>query len=462
MLAFKLQQYQTVNPDMKTNRLILFAAALGVAGFSQAQTQDAVKGLKWNENTTKLDLVSVNPADPTVIQTETAIVLSADKKYMPNTLTHIKEHNAIYFFTQSHSAMVRGFTQSQQLEVANAETGKILRSLPITSTTMMAPFIVTVKNQLGFIAAEPKHNAYGNNDDNIALVLFDMNSGEMAHRIELPSLSMSATATPFVGTASTRSPNGFNMVETEVSISSPCFIPTLNTMVFAAKDITGVNRLFRIDLQTGKLISKLSVGVDVLDMTFDAEKGLLHALYVSESKGIRTLNLGEMSLSGNLLEHSTQIRVLEQGEEVIADGELEFDVDAALLTVVKTHDDKQIFYTYDLELNLVSQKERSTISGNIDVEFSTPVVSPSRVDFEDMVKLYPNPATDVLTIETEQLTKVKRITVFDNVGQEVKDVDVQSNELLNSIDISALKPGIYLVEIQSTGVTTLTKKLVVQ
>jgi len=439
MLAFKLQQYQTVNPDMKTNRLILFAAALGVAGFSQAQTQDAVKGLKWNENTTKLDLVSVNPADPTVIQTETAIVLSADKKYMPNTLTHIKEHNAIYFFTQSHSAMVRGFTQSQQLEVANAETGKILRSLPIMSTTMMAPFIVTVKNQLGFIAAEPKHNAYGNNDDNIALVLFDMNSGEMAHRIELPSLSMSATATPFVGTASTRSPNGFNMVETEVSISSPCFIPTLNTMVFAAKDITGVNRLFRIDLQTGKLISKLSVGVDVLDMTFDAEKGLLHALYVSE-----------------------QIRVLEQGEEVIADGELEFDVDAALLTVVKTHDDKQIFYTYDLELNLVSQKERSTISGNIDVEFSTPVVSPSRVDFEDMVKLYPNPATDVLTIETEQLTKVKRITVFDNVGQEVKDVDVQSNELLNSIDISALKPGIYLVEIQSTGVTTLTKKLVVQ
>ncbi len=120
MLAFKLQQYQTVNPDMKTNRLILFAAAIGVAGFSQAQTQDAVKGLKWSENTTKLDLVSVNPADPTVIQTETAIVLSADKKYMPNTLTHIKEHNAIYFFTQSHSAMVRGFTQSQQLEVANA------------------------------------------------------------------------------------------------------------------------------------------------------------------------------------------------------------------------------------------------------------------------------------------------------------------------------------------------------
>ena len=44
----------------------------------------------------------------------------------------------------------------------------------------------------------------------------------------------------------------------------------------------------------------------------------------------------------------------------------------------------------------------------------------------------------------------------------MKDVDVQSNDLMNSIDISALKPGIYMVEIQSTGVTTVTKKLVVQ
>ena len=55
MLAFKLQQNQIVNPDMKTNRLILFAAAIGVAGFTQAQTQDDIKGLKWNENTTNLE-----------------------------------------------------------------------------------------------------------------------------------------------------------------------------------------------------------------------------------------------------------------------------------------------------------------------------------------------------------------------------------------------------------------------
>ena len=96
------------------------------------------------------------------------------------------------------------------------------------------------------------------------------------------------------------------------------------------------------------------------------------------------------------------------------------------------------------------------------LKFPTQVVYPDRIEFENLVKMYPNPAQDALTIETENLTTVTRITVFDNIGQEVKDVDVQSNDLMNSIDISALKPGIYMVEIQSTGVTTVTKKLVVQ
>ena len=199
MLAFKLQQNQIVNPDMKTNRLILFAAAIGVAGFTQAQTQDDIKGLKWNENTTNLELVSINPENPNEIIKSTQVPLYNDKRYMPNTMSYVEEDNRLYFFTQSNSGFVRGFTTNQQFEIANLETGGIIKSIPMHFTTLMAPFILPGKNQLGFIATERTHNGYGNNDDNISLSIFDMNSGEIAHRIELPSLSMSATATPFVG-----------------------------------------------------------------------------------------------------------------------------------------------------------------------------------------------------------------------------------------------------------------------
>ena len=46
---------------MKTNRLVLMAATLLTAGFAQAQTNENVVGLQWNESNTLLNLVTLNP-----------------------------------------------------------------------------------------------------------------------------------------------------------------------------------------------------------------------------------------------------------------------------------------------------------------------------------------------------------------------------------------------------------------
>ncbi|MFT5513027.1 MAG: hypothetical protein ACI8SE_001427 [Bacteroidia bacterium] len=448
---------------MKTNRLILIVLAVCSAGFAQAQIQDDVVGLKWNENNTQLDLVTINPAEPAVFENETPIVLGNDRKYMPNTLTYVKGHNTIYFFTQSEASFAHGVTQGQQLEVANAKTGGSIRSLKFTNTTLMAPFVLPGKNQIGFIATERTFNSYGNNDDNIALVVFDMNSGEMAHRIDLPSLSLSAMSTPFVGKAITRAING-NVAtsETDVSMSSPCLIPSMETVLFAAKDVMGVNRLYRVDLNSGRLVSKLALSIDVLDMEYDVNKEVVKTLYITNDNGTRSLRVGEMTLNGTLLETNTLVRTFADSEENITDGDLEFDAESNQLTAVKLEGMKQVFYTFDSDLNLIGQQERYITDGKVDIEFPTTLEKSTRVDFDKLIKMYPNPAQDDLTIETEDLTKVYRITVYDNVGQEVKDVDVQSNNLSNIFDISALKPGLYMVEIQSTGVTTVTKKLVVQ
>lgn len=447
---------------MKTNRLVLMAATLLFTG-AQIQAQNNVVGLQYNENSTQLDLVTVSPESPEDIQVKARVQLSSDKRYMPNTLTHIEDQNTLYFFTQSDNALTHGFTNGQQLEVANATTGEILRSLPFVSTTLIAPFIIPDKNQIGFIATERSFNSYGNNDDNIALVLFNMNSGEIAHRIELPSLSLSAVSTPFVGKLQSKSINGIGFTQSDASISSPCYIGSSNTLLFAAKDVMGINRLYRFDLTKGTLISKTTLDVDVLDMTYDEENSTVKALYIETVDGSRALKVGDLSLFSNVISNSSLVRNLKSTEEEINDGELELDPETQMLTVIKADGKTQWLYNFDTELNLVASHELKLASSTkVDIEFPTPIVTRKQVLFEDLVKLYPNPAVDVVTIETEDVSKVSRITVYNNIGEEVKDVDVQSGLLSNSINVSSLKPGIYMVEIQSSGIETVTKKLVVQ
>lgn len=438
------------------------AATLLFTG-AQIQAQNNVVGLQYNENSTQLDLVTVSPESPEDIQVKARVQLSSDKRYMPNTLTHIEDQNTLYFFTQSNNALTNGFTNGQQLEVANATTGEILRSLPFVSTTLIAPFIIPDKNQIGFIATERSFNSYGNNDDNIALVLFNMNSGEIAHRIELPSLSLSAVSTPFVGKLQSRSINGIGFTRSDASISSPCYIGSSNTLLFAAKDVMGINRLYRFDLTKGTLISKTTLDVDVLDMTYDEENSTVKALYIETVDGSRALKVGDLSLFSNVISNSSLVRNLKSTEEEINDGELELDPETQMLTVIKADGKTQWLYNFDTELNLVASHELKLASSTkVDIEFPTPIVTRKQVLFEDLVKLYPNPAVDVVTIETEDVSKVSRITVYNNIGEEVKDVDVQSGLLSNSINVSSLKPGIYMVEIQSSGIETVTKKLVVQ
>jgi hypothetical protein len=448
---------------MKANRLLLLATVLFLTTTIQAQEQEDVRGIKWNETTTILDLVTINPENPNQILKTTNIPLYNDKRYMPNTMSYIPETNRLYFFTQSNSGFKQGRTTNQQFEVANLETGGIFKSIPIHNTTLIAPFMIPNKNQLGFIATERTFNNYGNNDDNIALVIFDMNSGEMAHRIVLPSLSLSATSTPFVGTVDTKTINGnVTTGTTDISVSSPCYITSTNTLLLSAKDVLGVTRLYRFDLTDGRLVSKLSLGVDVLDMTYDETNEVVRAVYVNTVEDKKSLYAGDLDLTNNDFSNIVLIRDFSPSEKEIKDGEIEVDQSTGLITVVKLHANNQVYYTFDEEWNLLSEKLRYVTTGNIDIEFPTPLVPVKRIDFENLITIFPNPASDMLTVETMDVTTVNRITVFDNLGQEVKDVDVQSGTLSNSVDISNLKPGIYMVKIQSTGVSDVTKKLVVQ
>jgi len=73
------------------------------------------------------------------------------------------------------------------------------------------------------------------------------------------------------------------------------------------------------------------------------------------------------------------------------------------------------------------------------------------------INVYPNPATDVLNIETDM--DIESVTILNTTGQIVFQDQVNQNG--TSIDLSNLQKGIYFVRMESEGELLSTKKIMV-
>lgn len=72
------------------------------------------------------------------------------------------------------------------------------------------------------------------------------------------------------------------------------------------------------------------------------------------------------------------------------------------------------------------------------------------------LSIFPNPADDVLYIQTE-LNEVKNVAIFDVLGKQVVNTTTSSNE----VNVSNLNSGVYIVKITEAGKTA-TRKLVIR
>lgn len=85
------------------------------------------------------------------------------------------------------------------------------------------------------------------------------------------------------------------------------------------------------------------------------------------------------------------------------------------------------------------------------------------VDNSISMTLFPNPATDQVTIEAdlENTTDVS-ITLTNSMGQVMKTIEVNNtNSILHSIDVSELPNGIYFVKLKSSEISS-TKRLIIK
>jgi hypothetical protein len=81
-------------------------------------------------------------------------------------------------------------------------------------------------------------------------------------------------------------------------------------------------------------------------------------------------------------------------------------------------------------------------------EGNTPTTDVRTHSIDNHIRVYPNPSSDQLKIQTDSY--IEKVSIYNLTGQMVKDV--QTREEKNAIiDISDLSPGIYLVKVKSSN-----------
>ena len=74
------------------------------------------------------------------------------------------------------------------------------------------------------------------------------------------------------------------------------------------------------------------------------------------------------------------------------------------------------------------------------------------------IKLYPNPAKDILTIQTTNGIKIASVEVFDILGKQIIKSELQNNTL----NVSELTQGMYIVKMISEEGNSISQKVVIE
>ena len=117
--------------------------------------------------------------------------------------------------------------------------------------------------------------------------------------------------------------------------------------------------------------------------------------------------------------------------------------------------------TYQEEVNYMKNwiADRLTwLDANITGECSTVSVTPA---VESSVEVFPNPANSTLKIQIPPSTSFDHGIIFDVQGKRVMEFSIIQGDI-NSVDVSALQPGIYAVRISSKEGDSEVVKLVVE
>jgi len=103
-------------------------------------------------------------------------------------------------------------------------------------------------------------------------------------------------------------------------------------------------------------------------------------------------------------------------------------------------------------IRATSVENQIPIYGEIEVTINI-ALSTERLQNDSELRIYPNPTSGIVTIETPN-NEVSEIIVSNTIGQEILKVNN------NTIDLSSLKTGVYIIKIRLDDNTSITKKVI--
>ena len=101
-------------------------------------------------------------------------------------------------------------------------------------------------------------------------------------------------------------------------------------------------------------------------------------------------------------------------------------------------------------------------NGMFQTDLNTSTLSTSDVSFNNEVSLYPNPASDVVTLAASGSNQLKQVSIIDINGKLILEVELDSFNRSNELDISGLSSGVYFVRAINNEAVTIVKKLIVE
>lgn len=112
-------------------------------------------------------------------------------------------------------------------------------------------------------------------------------------------------------------------------------------------------------------------------------------------------------------------------------------------------------FTEAASIDYICDVHPGTMFGTINVSDNLSNEQAEELDF----KIYPNPVKDRIYFENQTNSDATEITIFDVLGKVVQLDRFNNATLRNGIDVSNLKRGIYLIQIDN-GRNTFTQKLI--
>lgn len=103
----------------------------------------------------------------------------------------------------------------------------------------------------------------------------------------------------------------------------------------------------------------------------------------------------------------------------------------------------------------------NTVAPQFSIQYDSTILGTQDELLSQGIKIYPIPNNGILNIAADISLQLKNTQVFDITGKLIYNKDLDKASVINSLELSGIRSGIYMIKISSANATT-TKRMVIQ